>query len=165
MVHVSISPSRASGLCLRSSYHLDIYLQQPAHSRCSRKRARRCMKMQNHHRFQEKETKLRELRQPAQVGPGQPGSEPGPPTPTASAASTGRVRAAPRGGPAPPGPPGRPCAALPAATVAALQGPSPPAVLPPVRLTHPHPGKLPDSAVVGAAHRPLLGWPWPRLRR
>lgn len=65
----------------------------------------------------------------------------------------GRVHAAPRGGPAPPGhPAARRCAACRARHPAALQGP----LLPPARLTHPRPGRLPDSAAVRPAHRPLL---------
>lgn len=65
----------------------------------------------------------------------------------------GRVHAAPRGGPAPPGhPAARRCAACRPRHPAALQGP----LLPPARLTHPRPGRLPDSAAVRPAHRPLL---------
>lgn len=146
LVRVSVSPSRARGLSLRSSYRLDICLQQPAH-------AQRCTKMWNHHGFREKETKPRGLRQPAQVGgvrraQSQAPRRPRPAPPRRQGARCPSRRAAP-------GTPRRPAgAALPAApaTVAALQGP----LLPPARLTHPHPGRLPDSAVVGPARRPLL---------
>lgn len=146
LVRVSVSPSRARGLSLRSSYRLGICLQQPAH-------AQRCTKMWNHHRFREKQTKPRGLRQPAQVGRSQTGSEPGPPLPTAGAAWPAGCTLPLAEGRRPQDTP-PPGAALPAAPApaAALQGP----LLPPARLTHPRPGRLPDSAVVRPAHRPLL---------
>lgn len=140
LVRVSVSPSRARGLSLRSSYRLDICLQQPAH-------AQRCTKMWNHHGFREKETKPRGLRQPAQVGGVRRAQSQAPRRPRPAGCTLPLAEGRPRDTP----PAG---AALPAApaTVAALQGP----LLPPARLTHPHPGRLPDSAVVGPAHRPLL---------
>lgn len=101
---VSVSPSRARGLSLRSSYRLDICLQQRARSTLHED--------VESSPFPRKQTKPRGLRQPAQVGWSQTGSEPGP-LGAHGRRLAGRVHAA-RGGPAP-RTPRRPGAALPAA--------------------------------------------------
>lgn len=150
LVRVSVSPSRARGLSLRSSYRLDICLQQPAH-------AQRCTKMWNHHGFREKETKPRGLRQPAQVGGVRRAQSQAPRRPRPAGCTLPLAEGRPRDTP----PAGRRCAACRPRHRGGSPGPPPPSS----EADPSTPREAPGLRCGRTCPPPSARWPWPRLPR